>query len=436
VDNYKNELSALTFPFDGAESAPYAPYDRWADSFNPLTEFVVPQQARGLATAAFLWANFGTPGQPWQSGQGEIINVPVSAEMGEEITIALFAPEIDLAGASITWEARDLEPFLGPLFTFAPITAGPQWIEAEALLPDGRRIFAATNFMATFATDLPPNNYQFNTLAAGEGMAGLYHFDFDEADATGQQSPLVLAGNARFDTANIGWMADRTGAALRFDDIGDFATGEILNSTLLNSGTDTIVLEAMIYVVTYKPAPTNLPLISLVQNWNASLEFVQNPYEGLRILGGTEFSVGGLSVSNALPRNRWHHLRIALGKGGYSVKINGQLVSFIPSGEFANWALRNSTSTLTLGNFEGWIDELVVRNFNSTRAIAIDAASYESGQLLLHLSGTIGTQYLLQTSTDLNHWTAISTNLLNGIQEEMLLNTEGESRFYRVLPIP
>lgn len=37
---------------------------------------------------------------------------------------------------------------MGPTFRFVPKTAGAQWIEAEAYLPDGRRVFAAAQFTA------------------------------------------------------------------------------------------------------------------------------------------------------------------------------------------------------------------------------------------------------------------------------------------------
>lgn len=51
LDFYKEELGALSFPWDGAKENPYALYDRWGDSFNLQAEFVVVNQARALGLA-------------------------------------------------------------------------------------------------------------------------------------------------------------------------------------------------------------------------------------------------------------------------------------------------------------------------------------------------------------------------------------------------
>ncbi|MGN6644590.1 MAG: glycoside hydrolase family 9 protein, partial [Verrucomicrobiota bacterium] len=149
LDLYKGSLGALTFPSDGATVAPHPYYDRWADSWNVSTEFVTFLQARSLATYAFVAAQTGLKTQPWKAVQGQI-NIPSGTLVGP-ITFTLQAPGVDLSSARIAWETRDGEPAMGSSFTFTPKNSGSQWIEAEAQLPDGRRIFAATNFTATTA---------------------------------------------------------------------------------------------------------------------------------------------------------------------------------------------------------------------------------------------------------------------------------------------
>ena len=68
----------------------------------------------------------------------------------------------DLSSARIVWEARDQEPAFGSTFTFTPSNSGAQWVEAEAQLPDGRRVFAKSSFnanspsVAYFDDSLPP----------------------------------------------------------------------------------------------------------------------------------------------------------------------------------------------------------------------------------------------------------------------------------------
>ena len=60
-------------------------------------------------------------------------------------TATLEAPGMDLQHARIIWEMRDHEPLWGKTVQVPPVKHGPLWIEAEAQLPDGRRVFAVTN---------------------------------------------------------------------------------------------------------------------------------------------------------------------------------------------------------------------------------------------------------------------------------------------------
>lgn len=146
LDNYKGSLNALCFPSDNAPTAPFPFYDRWADSWNVSTEFVTFIQSRALATYAFVAAQTSLKTQPWRAVQGTI-NVPSGAITGP-VTFSLQAPGVDLSTARITWETRDGEPAMGQTFTFSPKINGAQWVEAEAQLPDGRRVFATANFTA------------------------------------------------------------------------------------------------------------------------------------------------------------------------------------------------------------------------------------------------------------------------------------------------
>ena len=50
----------------------------------------------------------------------------------------------DAKDARILWEAEGSEPTFGPEFNLP--SAQPSWAEVEALLPDGRLGFSATNF--------------------------------------------------------------------------------------------------------------------------------------------------------------------------------------------------------------------------------------------------------------------------------------------------
>jgi hypothetical protein len=142
LEFYGQELGALSFPPDGDENAPYPFYDRWGDSFNLSTEFVILNQARGLAYLSWLMAQTPLKTQPWKSGAAQINFVNVASK---QKSAQISAGKTDLSQARIVWEARDQEPAFGKTFSFTPASSGSQWIEAEAQLPDGRRFFAVTN---------------------------------------------------------------------------------------------------------------------------------------------------------------------------------------------------------------------------------------------------------------------------------------------------
>ena len=148
IDLYGRELGALSFPLDGDEKSPYPIYDRWGDSFNLATEFVAVNQSRELAYLAWLMAQSPLKTQPWKSATAQIIARPAKTQSGTALSVELKSDGLDLRKARIVWETKDHEPAFGSTFTFTPTNGGPVWIEVEAQLPDGRRVFATTNFPA------------------------------------------------------------------------------------------------------------------------------------------------------------------------------------------------------------------------------------------------------------------------------------------------
>ena len=129
---------------------PYPFYDRWGDSFNLSTEFVILHQARALGYLSWLMAQTSLKNQPWKAANGQILftRPPNPDPRLSTLTAELSSPGLDLQKARIVWEANDHEPAFGPKWTFTPGRLGSQWIEAEAQLPDGRRVFGVTNFNA------------------------------------------------------------------------------------------------------------------------------------------------------------------------------------------------------------------------------------------------------------------------------------------------
>ncbi len=148
LDKYKKELGLLTFPSDGDKDNAYPFYDRWGDTFNTSTEFVIVNQARGLATLAYLMARTPQARQAWRAANAKIVGVPQEAKVGAPVTARLQVEGLDLSAAQIVWEAKGEEPRFARELTFTPREAGAQWLEAEATWPDGRRAFAVLDFTA------------------------------------------------------------------------------------------------------------------------------------------------------------------------------------------------------------------------------------------------------------------------------------------------
>ncbi|MEW6304985.1 MAG: glycoside hydrolase family 9 protein, partial [Verrucomicrobiota bacterium] len=183
LDPYKSELGALSFPPDGAATGPYPYYDRWGDSFNVTTEFVVTDQARGLATLAYLAAGTVLAPQGWSGQAAQITGLPVESSINVGVTATLQTPGLDLSEAQIVWEASGHEPAFGSSYVVTPTVFGPHRVEVEAVWPDGRRVFAATNFVAT--NGLPTVTVTATKPSAVEGSTAPGEFSLARTGDTG-----------------------------------------------------------------------------------------------------------------------------------------------------------------------------------------------------------------------------------------------------------
>jgi hypothetical protein len=141
-----NELTGLAFPNDYAASGAYAPYDIWCDTYNLTTEFVNPQQAHSVASMAYLMAMTGIKDQQWKPTMAQINFSNSNVMTGSPASATVNVPGLDLSSAQIVWEGRGTEPFMGSTFEVTPTFIGTYWVEAEVMLPDGRRISAASEF--------------------------------------------------------------------------------------------------------------------------------------------------------------------------------------------------------------------------------------------------------------------------------------------------
>ena len=378
-----SELNGLSYPSDAGETAPapYAFYDRWTDMVDTMSEFVVMDQARSLASLSFWMAQGTAATQPWKPVLGQISGLDAAIQAESPSRLTLTAPGLDLSQAQVVWEVRYLEPAMGNPAEITPKFSGEHWIEAEALLPDGRRIVAVSNFVAVSSAGTPPNFFRSAPLPLSTDLAALYHIDGNLSDATGRNAALKLEGNARIDASNLAWMANRSGGALRFLDLNDRATVRIPTETLSNgSDTTEITLEAMVYINEFKAFDRDVAtIVALIEAYNNSyLEFREDKYMGPFIQGGNVFAFSGTQLSTALTKKEWHHLSISISRSGYAFKLDGILLASFNSNELSNWG-RGEFATLTLGNFDGWIDEIAIR---STRGTATSVPTVQLDEFL------------------------------------------------------
>jgi hypothetical protein len=143
---YQKEPEEISFPPDDGSATPYPFYDRWVDGFNLSQEFVILNQARALGYLSWLMAQTPLKNQPWKSAVAQIQAKPGPSQ--NTSTCELACPGLDLGSARIVWEAANQEPVFGKKFPLTAAKLGAQWVEAEAQLVDGRRVFAVTNLVA------------------------------------------------------------------------------------------------------------------------------------------------------------------------------------------------------------------------------------------------------------------------------------------------
>ncbi|HEX4341965.1 MAG TPA: glycoside hydrolase family 9 protein, partial [Verrucomicrobiae bacterium] len=371
LQNYGGELNEASFPSDSSATATYPYYDRWSDTFNTTTEFSTYQQAKSLAAAAMLMAASSVKTQAWRAQAGFISAVPINpTPVSQPITVSPNIAGLDLSKARIVWEARDQDPCIGATFTFAPKNAGIQWLEMEAQMPDGRRVFALTNFFAAQMVTNVIENYQTAQLATDTNVLAWYSLDNTTVDAKGHEAAATLVGNASFDTNSFTWNNRPNGAAVRVLDMGDKVIATLPSTDLFQSGkTKEISIEAMIYVnqlMSYSRG--NVNLCALTKAWNAQLSSVENmwivnPY----VVGGNATIASGYAITNYLTPGAWQYLKISLTATNYSVQINGIQTANVLSTDLLNW-VGTGPVNIELGNFKGWVDEIVVKTYNTVQS--------------------------------------------------------------------
>lgn len=360
---YQSELSKVSIPTDWAQNARYPFYDRWADTFNVTTEFVVAQQAKGLAaTAAIAAGQAGSLSQPWNP----VANPPVItltgladgyATVGQPFTASLSCPGgPDLSHAVVLWETSENRPARTTnTITITPTQSARQWIEAEALTPDGKRICARAEYGVKAVTTAAPLPLDDTTVA-------LYSFDQNWNDASPNQLHLTATGSPEVTALASGWASNAaSNRAVRFYGNNDRLTVSIPDRLISPLSTPTpLTFEFRVCPFRFTNAGrSNSPLAALTFSWANCFGLNQNMWsnpcrpemvaDDLRMLSNADWD-------RYVQLKSWNHIRISRdATGTYQLAINGTVVSTgtktADFGGDGNWRLE-------IGNFDGYIDDL------------------------------------------------------------------------------
>ncbi|RYD35883.1 MAG: hypothetical protein EOP86_07395, partial [Verrucomicrobiaceae bacterium] len=372
LHNYTTELGAMTWPQDGLTTAPWPMYDRWADTYNAGTEAVIGNQGRGLGALAWLAARTPAAAQAWNSAPAVIQLPSTYLAPRTPASASLVAPGLDLTGARVVWEAQEKEPsydglshLFNPIHEFTPTSSGMQWLEAEAWLPDGRRVAAA----ASFYTALAQGSYAYTPDSS---TVALYHFEPTTgnaaglADSSGNGYTLAKTGSPTTIATNTGWMNSPAGNVMRFNGGGDYLSVTIPDSAVLPGSVGApVTVEAWIYPRAWKAwNVANYQVVSLWQDWDTALEVKDGIYNSPScpfVYGGSNCVVTPAQWNSVVTLNSWHLVRITL-YSDKSVKcfIDGSLVSTLAASSSSINPGRASNWILKIGSFEGDIDEIRV----------------------------------------------------------------------------
>jgi hypothetical protein len=129
LGEYGRQLGALTFPSDGDKLDPWPLYDRFTDHWNVNAEMVIPVLARSLAAAAAIFATTTDKSRPYRKLSGMINGTgPFTAVCKDR----------EIKDADVIWETSMGQVFKGIEVSINP--EGLDWIEMEAVWPDGQRL--------------------------------------------------------------------------------------------------------------------------------------------------------------------------------------------------------------------------------------------------------------------------------------------------------
>jgi hypothetical protein len=122
--------------------------------------------------------------------------------------------------------------------------------------------------------------------------------------------------------------------------------------------------------------------------------------------------------------------------------LNTQTLSAFTEGKYLVWNIRGNVK-IRLTRVAGYNATLQGMFFDAATTAAAGNIKMDrpkknaAGQFQSDVSGTVGQQFKIESTTDLQNWTTVSTNTLtNTIYSFIDSNATGTMRFYRAVPLP
>ncbi len=187
----------------------------------------------------------------------------------------------------------------------------------------------------------------------------LYHFDGNGNDDSGNGFDLTATGNVTYSDADLSWMTSPSGQAACFSGVGDTLSVSIPDADVMPGPESQFTVE-------WRMKPNTLPPRSSTEINHLNLYQSYDTYFSLRTDSWADpylpsFRANGTAVSDSSDlasfySTEWMHFQMTLDASG-TVRsyIDGELISEVDASPNVG---RSSDWTLTLGNFDGCIDEL------------------------------------------------------------------------------
>jgi hypothetical protein len=379
--SYQDELKKLIFPNTQATgNANRTPLpERWWDGFDVLREVTIWEASAATAGAAWL-ASLVPSGasQAYAGLLGTIGGVPSTLLQNSPVAAVLTCAGLsnaDLDKARVVWELRGVtEPFQGGVtsqfihartLTFNASVGGECRLEAEAHLPDGRIVLARK----LFTSQITANRQMTDFLAPGTGgILAHWSFDADLTDrATGARA-FTIVGNAFRDASSWVFPGNPGGGCFRcLYEIGNQATLS-LPANLLSAATSGFAVEFMIFVRSWMrnvEAGNHVWFVFGASNESKQFKATDSQYRAGRSLKGNNPGslCTGTQFDSLFQTGTWNHLRFVCDAVGQRVFVNGVQVGsgYASTSALAAWLNPSVPFLLQFGDFDGWIDDVVIR---------------------------------------------------------------------------